>query len=318
MQPIIIPIESEAQWLALKKEDISSTEISALFDCSPYEDNFTIYHRKKGTIESGFEENERVIWGRLLEAIVAEEFANRYGLKIRKINDYMRHGKISRMSASFDYEIIGFDHTSLPNELQLKFQDLGNAILEIKMVDSYEYKEKWIDREAPLHIEFQHQQQLEVSNIKWGVIAVLIGGNKLDYLIRNRNEKAGAAICKKIERFWHAFDNNIAPKPNFEKNAQTIIRLHQLINPEKSILNEPLNYRLNWICKRISKVKRGIMRFKDLESGYKAELFTMIGEHKKAISQDFEISTTIVDESEMILTQRGKYRRLTIKKIKQY
>ena len=53
--------------------------------------------------------------------------------------------------------------------------------------------------EAPLHIEFQVQHQLLVSGYQTAYIAVLVGGNTLKLIKRERNEKVITSIKNKIQ-----------------------------------------------------------------------------------------------------------------------
>ena len=42
----VIAFRSEQEWLDLRKKDITSTDVAALFNLSPYKTEFELYHEK--------------------------------------------------------------------------------------------------------------------------------------------------------------------------------------------------------------------------------------------------------------------------------
>src|SRR3546814_435201 len=98
--PVLIHPESEAHWLSLRAEDVTSTESPALFGLSPYATAFELHHRKTGKLSANFEQNERMIWGRRLERVIASAVGEEQGVKVRRLSAYIRHDTVSRMGAS--------------------------------------------------------------------------------------------------------------------------------------------------------------------------------------------------------------------------
>ena len=86
-----INITSEAQWLDLRREDITSTMVPALFGLSPYTTRFELYHAKASGIEVPFKSNERVEKGKRMEAAIAHEAALQEGwTDLKPLDDYIR------------------------------------------------------------------------------------------------------------------------------------------------------------------------------------------------------------------------------------
>ena len=91
-------------------------------------------------------------WGRRLEDSIAREFAERNKFKVESFDVYMRNPE-TRMGSSFDYKITS---------------EKEPMILEIKNVDSLQYRSKWIEHDeytidTPVHIGLQLQHQLEIT-----------------------------------------------------------------------------------------------------------------------------------------------------------
>lgn len=222
--PEIINPDSFDHWLKLKTEDVSSTEVSALFGISPYSTEFELWHQKASGEVFTLEDNDRMYCGRMLEDTIAKMVSEQLEIEAFPLKTYHRHNTCQKMSSSFDFEIpvVPFGsglHRMNPN---LK----GRGLLEIKNVDSLIYRDEWFDDEAPPHIEAQVQHQLEVEDVEWVLIVALVGGNRMKIILRERDHEMGAAICKRVTEFWQSIENGIAPEPNFDRDANFIMSMY--------------------------------------------------------------------------------------------
>ena len=204
----------EAEWLAMRRQDVTSTETAALFGLSPYTTAFEVWHQKKSGEVVAFNESERMTWGKRLEPTIAAGVAEDQGWTIEPFKTYIRDDSI-RMGSSFDFRIIDAEQ--------------GDGILEIKNVDRQAFAKKWVehpngDIEAPEHIELQVQHQMELSCLNWAVIAALVGGNELKMIHRERDNAVGIAIRHKISEFWRSIENNEPPRPDYERDYDRIVR----------------------------------------------------------------------------------------------
>ena len=278
--PIIITPDSFDHWLQLKSEDVSSTEVSALFGISPYSTEFELFHQKLSGDIYTIEDNERMYCGRMMEDTIAQMASEQLGIKVRRLKTYFRHDTVAHMSSSFDYEIVG----NL-DRLQEKYGKLkGPGLLEIKNVDGLVYRNEWSEDEAPAHIEAQVQHQLEVSNRNWAIIACLSGGNSMHIMFRERNRKIGKAMCERINKFWEDIDKELMPEPNYEKDADFIIEMYSDDQGEPVDISEDISLR-----SMIVTYKELRARYSELESAtkaIKAEVFHRVGNASKLISSD--------------------------------
>lgn len=207
----VCKITSKEEWLKMRMKDVTSTEVSALFDMSPYMTRFELWHEKK----SGYaaqRSSERMDWGNRLEPVIADAAAAKLGVSIEKSDVYVRDDS-ARIGASFDYFI----------------NDSNRGIIEVKNVDYLTFKNKWIeydhdDIEAPEHIELQVQHQMEVANIDYCYITALVGGNKHVIVKRERDKEIGELIRSKVCQFWETVDKGVEPAPDFDKDSGYIIK----------------------------------------------------------------------------------------------
>ena len=271
------PITSEAEWLDWRKQDITSTEVSALFGMSPYTTAYELYHQKHGLLESDFEENERILAGRHLEPAIAALVAEQHGVKVEPFKVYARDEE-SRMGSSFDFMVIGYEHDAA-SELADHFVRFGPGLMEIKNVDFLAHRDRWTKDECPDHIEVQLQQQLELTGYAWGAIVALVGGNKVWIYIRMRDPAVGRALRHAIGNFWALTQ---APSPMMPDDADAIIALHQYADPD-SILDAREDEEFATLVLDYDRLGREIRDLEDIRKARKAEILQRAGAASKVI-----------------------------------
>lgn len=209
----LIEITSHEQWLDLRREDITSTMVPALFGLSPYTTRFELYHAKASGIEVPFKGNDRVDKGTRMEQYAAQEIAAKTGWTVEPFKSYMRVPD-ERMGCSFDC-------------IATK-PDGSRGILEIKAVDYFIHKDRWVDDQAPEHIEIQLQHQLECANeFEWGAIAAFTGIYDFHLYERERDREMGEAMRRTVAAFWADVDARRAPPPDFARDDAVIALLHK-------------------------------------------------------------------------------------------
>lgn len=289
----IISPTSETAWLQLRSIDLTSTEIGALFGISPYVTEFELWYRKKMGLIVQAEPNDRVKWGKRLEDSIAQGIAEDNNWVVRPKKEYIRIPD-KRLGASFDYEIE------------------GGMLLEIKNVDALVYKDGWLidgdNIEAPLHIEMQLQHQLLVSGFETGYIGALVGGNRVVLIERKADFKIQNSILKASERFWKTIDNNIAPKPDFQKDHDFIRELYSSAMVGKQIEATP---RINDLVFQHEEFSAKEKEAKNAKEAIKAELLTLIGDAEKVKGEGFSISANVIGPAD-VWYHRDGYRSLRV------
>lgn len=281
----IIAIKNEQQWLKERTKDITSTEVSALFDLSPYKTVFELYHEKKDGQVVTFRDNERMKWGRRFEAPIAYGVAEDQGWDIRKFDVYMRDIE-AKIGSSFDFEI------------DSKSDGLG--ILEIKNVAELQYKRAWLDDgvtiEAPEHIEMQIQHQMEVSGRKWTALVAMVGGNTPKVIYRNYDPEVGKMIRVKVAQFWEMVADNTPPSADYAKDADIISQLYSQAN-EGEILDATGDENIARLVQQYQAAGKQMDDLELLRKTYKAQLLERIGTAEKVIAKWGSISAKTTKET---------------------
>lgn len=292
---VVVP-SSKEEWLKLRSEVITSTEVSALFGCSPYITEFELFYQKKNKSIVTIDENERMKWGSRLQDSIAIGVAEDYNWQIRKMEEFISVPEI-RIGSSFDYMVN------------------SDSILEIKNVDYLQYKEKWIDDginlEAPPHIELQLQHQMLVAQKQKGFIVALVAGNQIVKIEREANSNIQASILMACSRFWKRIENDDQPEINFERDASTVIEMYSNSNGKTISVGDDVKM-LALEYKTFSDAEKNA---KEKKEQAKAKILSIIQDNEKAIGDGFSISAGVVAATDVSF-RREAYRnfRVNIKK----
>lgn len=316
MTTAIINYTTEAEWLAERQKDITSTESAALFGESPYTTKFELWHRKHSGVAPEFESNERMGWGNHLEAAIANGLAAQYGWVIEPMKSYWRRLDI-RMGSSFDFLI-----TNLPG---------GPAHLEVKNVDFWQYRDNWLEHddgfvEAPAHIEIQVQHQMAVSGFKRSFLCALVGGNRSVVLERQRDELVIAGLENTIREFWQTVDAGTEPPPIMPGDAEAVIRLNRYAEPGK-VLDATGDETIETLMSEYKSACISRDDFDEQAKVIKAEILVKIGDAERVYTSAWSVSAgliadtppTVIDETMIGQTYGGRkgYRNLRLTKKKE-
>lgn len=315
----------EAHWHALRADDLTSTDVAALFGLSPYRTRFELWHEKRAGEIVSIDDNDRMLWGRRLQDAIAAGIAEDQGLQIRPMTEYMRlQGR--RLGSSFDFAIEG----ALPGSpYAALFDEHGPGILEIKNVDWLAFKRGWTVEddfiEAPAHIEIQTQHQQLVSGRRWSLIGALVGGNRYELLPRLADDQAHAGILAAATGFWESIAAGRPPEPVMPGDADALIRMHQYAEPGK-LYDARSDAATASRIAEYATLKRQISALEEQAKVLKADLLVTIGDAEKVLLDGYSVSAGLVGPSlgtlvtpEMVGTYvgaRGGYRlfRVTAKK----
>lgn len=306
----IIP-QSEQHWLELRIGDLTSTMVPALFGLSPYMTEFELYHSKVSGLDLSIKENERMRKGKRLEKFAAEEVGVMNGWKVRNIEEYIRIPS-ARVGSSFDYEV--------------DCPERGKGILEIKAVDFFQHKQKWVDDQAPEHIEIQLQHQLEVADkYDWGVIAAFTSIYDYTLYFRERDREMGAALMARCAKFWQDVETRTEPKPDFANDAWAIGQVYR--GDKQDTLDVTKDQEFDVLAGKYLRLKDEAKQLDEELEATKAQLWLKAGDHKQAYGSKYKLTAgTTKDTKGTLITQamvgmhvggRSGYRQCIVKDLTQ-
>lgn len=193
--------DDEETWLKARTRGIGGSDIGAICGVSPFTSARQIYLNKTGqfqdALKPGEAAQERMYFGRLLEPIVAEEYARRTGAKLVSINATLQH-------KDFEWALANVDRLIVDDE----GKPIG--ILECKTASEYN-NEEWANGDLLTSYIYQLNWYMWILDLKQGAFACLVGGNKFYYYDVFRNDELlNNTIIPAAKSFW--FDNVLALK----------------------------------------------------------------------------------------------------------
>lgn len=276
----------ETTWLYLRRCNINSSEVGALFGHSPYLTPYELWNLKAGELEDSFTMSDRVKAGQYLEPSIAAWAADELGVEARPFKDYYEDAD-ARMGASFDWEIPFMEGED------------GPGIMEVKNVDFIQFngsfKAGYSDRKwnaddpdnilAPLNIELQIQHQFMMTGRKWGYIAVLVGGNQLYLIRREARPDIIAKIRDRVADFWKSIAENKCPEPDENRDFDVLKRLYAVSDPHAALDEWYHAEAMDAIALAAEFGEKKRAAEKD-EKAAKARLMTVLGDVELAILPD--------------------------------
>lgn len=200
---------------------IGGSDIAAVLGKSRYKTPYELWAEKTQKVELADLSNvEAVQLGTDLEDFVAQKFASKTGLKVRRAPKVYQHPDYPYMVAHVDRLISD-----------------TNEILECKTCAASKGKE-W-ENDIPIEYVYQVQWYMGITGRKSAWIACLIGGQKFDYKQITFDPKLFTLMVNKAIKFWEMVQNDIPPAVESNDN-ETIIDVFPTCSDE-IIENENLN-----------------------------------------------------------------------------
>lgn len=177
---------------------ISSTECAPMLNIGKWASAFKLWHIKNGTLQDDFEENEDVMWGKLMEPVIGQGFSILHNCTVEPYKHY-HYCEEFGIGASYDFVITS--------------GMLKGYILETKKMRSFAMSE-W-EEGIPYQYQMQGLMQMLLKPEAKGVIfAGLVDGGKLETWSMTPNEKMFDLIKKKSKSFWESI--TLGHEPSFD------------------------------------------------------------------------------------------------------
>lgn len=180
--------EVNAAWLEERKKGIGGSDAAAILGMSKYASPYTVWLEKTGRVTpDDISDREPVYWGKVLEDVVAKEYAKRHpDHKVRRLNALLRSTARPWQQASLDRVVV--DERGRKGVLEVK---TANARLEADWKDG-----------VPDYYYPQPTHYLAVTGFEFFTVAVLVGGQHYKEFTYERDEEDIAILNEKEGFFW--------------------------------------------------------------------------------------------------------------------
>lgn len=265
--PVVDPVRSK--WLADRRKGIGGSDIAAICGLSPYATPVQVFLEKTGQKEDK-PFNAAMRWGIKLEPLVAQEYSERTGHRVQRVNKMLVHPKHPWALANIDRGVI---NPQVSGTVRWTGERLTtDRILECKTSNQYMAK-LWGDDadsdKVPDYYMAQCQWYLGITGTDYCDLAVLIGGSDYRQFELKRDDELFALMLGHAEAFWrkHVLEN-VPPPPVSEAD---VVALWPRSKEKKTVIVGPS---VASACHELAALKLEMDLLKEKEAKLKTEVKT--------------------------------------------
>jgi putative phage-type endonuclease len=255
------------QWLEDRRKGIGGSDAAAVLGLSKSRTPLQVYQDKRGEgVEQ--EDNEAMLWGRVLEPVVRQQYAERTGRIVRLPEGILAHPKYPFMLANID-GVTG-----------------DNRLVEIKTARTpIGFGEPGTD-EVPQAYLIQVQHYLTVTALSVADLAVLIGGSDFRIYEIPADPELQGMIIEDEAAFWKHVEDGIPPEPitfaDMQQRYGRASRAATVIAGEEVIE----------AVQRLHSIKTALKAHEEAEEEQKAVIMKALGESDTLLDSDGNILAT--------------------------
>jgi putative phage-type endonuclease len=220
----VVDYGTREAWLAARKSGIGASESAALFGLSPFQSRLSLWLVKTGRVpdwEPTGDAAERLEWGQVLEAPIAEVYQRRTGRKLWRFSSYCiaQDRDLTCMFATPDGFIIEAPDRAARGQP-------AEGTVQIKNTANVFDPDGW-SAGVPMYVQVQVQHELAVTGRDYATVATLAMGNKLLHWDIERNDAFIAELRTQVEMFWESVLSGRQPDADgHPRTLEALKRMH--------------------------------------------------------------------------------------------
>lgn len=185
-------------WLAERRTGIGGSDVAAILGLSKWRTPLEVYQDKRGEIEPQAD-NDAMRWGRYLEPVVRQAYADQTGNEVRALADMVRHSKHRFMIANLDGFVI---------------PPAGpRRVFEAKTARTSDGWGEPGSDQIPQPYLLQVQHYMAVTGFVVADVAVLIGGSDFRVYEVPEDRELQQMLCDACAEFWRRVKAGEPPEP---------------------------------------------------------------------------------------------------------
>lgn len=201
---------TRAEWLAQRRTGIGGSDVAAILGLSKWRSPLDVYMDKTADEPAEIPDTASMEWGRRLEPVIREKYAEATGTVVIKPEDTYRGGEGREfMIANYDGIVLGAD-------------GMPTKILEIKTART---SAGWGDEgtdEIPEYYITQVQHYLAISGLPAADVAVLIGASDFRIYTVPADLELQKLLIEEERKFWTLVQDRTPPAPRTLAEVQRV------------------------------------------------------------------------------------------------
>lgn len=248
----LLPAMDAATDAEERRKGIGGSDVAVILGLHPYKTALDLWMQKRGLWEDQ-DESEAAAWGRIMEPVLAREYARRYEAPVLRLDE---HG---------EEVVVGMEHLRMPFSVAPEASRLlgtlshpkhawarghvdgiglsplaaARQVVEFKTASEY-LKGEWGEENTdhvPEHYLVQVQWYLMLTGLEVAHVGALIGGNRFRRYVITRDGGLIELLLERAAAFWDLVVSGDAPPPEpGERGKQSLSRLYPRGEPVKEIL----------------------------------------------------------------------------------
>ena len=268
--------------LVFRKKGIGGSDVAAILGLSDYRDVIDIYKDKTSEEVVEREETEKMHWGNVLEAPIAEEYAKQTGNKIYTFKELFKMVS-GRDPGPVDLAFKHPEHEFLMGNVDRFYEtpDGRRGILEIKTTSKH-YMSGWkYDLPLEYYCQVQHYmyitKALGVIQLDEAHVAILASGQEFTIIPVEYDQKYIDGAVAELTKFWnHHVQKKTPPEPT---DGDQVEKLYTAMQDKEIEATGEVMALINNLAETNQKMSELKKHKENLESGIKvimkdAELLT--------------------------------------------
>lgn len=254
------------EWLKERMTGIGGSDAAAVLGLSKWRTPLEVYREKRGELGPQ-EDNESFLWGRVLEPVICQQYAERTGRVVRVPDGILRHPVHGFMLANLD-----------------GVTDDGRVV-EVKTART---GADWGDEgsdQVPADYLLQVQHYMAVTGFVVADVAVLIGGSDFRMYEVPADAELQEMLVEREAEFWRNVEQGIPPEPVTYSDMQA-----RFGRSSKGGTVEASPEVLGAID-RLRGIKTELRRLEDAEDAETAIVMKALGECDTLVSGGFTVAT---------------------------
>jgi len=294
------PVTSKGDWLALRKRDVTASEIGALFGRHRYKTILQLFADKTGA-DAGFKgDTSAMRRGRLMEPAIAQAVREeRPNWSVEYAGEYLRDPE-TRIGCTPDFYF--FDNAA---------PEQGRGILEIKSVAPTAFAAQWAEG-PPMMYVLQTLVQMMLSGCSHGQIACGVFQRDLPLYLYEvpRNAAVEQMILDKVAEFWASVEAGQEPAADPARDGNAIAALYPVALAGKTVELWGDNYVTDILHERAGLMKT-IGESKKRVEAIDGEIKVRMTDAEIATHPDFRITWRLVGKKAFTVPAQS-YRLLKV------
>jgi len=191
-------MNAREDWLKARTTGIGGSDVAAILGLSKWKTPLQVYQEKRGEIEPQAD-NDAMRWGRYLEPVVRQAYADETGNEVRVLDELVRH-------PANDFMIANLDGFVLPT-------DGPRRVFEAKTARTGDGWGEPGSDQIPQPYLLQVQHYMAVTGFVVADVAVLIGGSDFRLYEVPEDRELQDMICDACTEFWERVKAGEPPEP---------------------------------------------------------------------------------------------------------